>query len=210
MRKVVDGEIRNRKRTEEKLINAVGDLIKEEGYSGLNMRKVVKLAGVDKKLIYRYFGNFDGLISRYFRERDFWTRHNERVFENINTIFNDHGKNIASSSLINLFEYLQHQEDTRKILLWEISESNDNFKKLSLERELLGKELFQRTDYFFENSEVDLRACYSILLAGVYYLSLHSNSTGGNFCEIDISKSDGSKRIKKAIQNIIDLLYNEV
>lgn len=45
---------RDRYMTEEKLINAVGELIVEDGFESLGVRKVAEQAGVNKTLIYRY------------------------------------------------------------------------------------------------------------------------------------------------------------
>ena len=45
---------RDRDMTEEKLINAVGELIVEDGFESLGVRKVAEKAGVNKTLIYRY------------------------------------------------------------------------------------------------------------------------------------------------------------
>lgn len=209
MRKTVEGEIRSKEKTKEKLIDAVGYILMYEGYSRLGVNNIARKAVVDKKLIYRYFGSLDELIASYFRKRDFWTKLNETVFENIELKFDDYGKKLSSSFLINLFDSLKNLEETRKIILWEISEkNNDHLKKLSYERELLGRDLFKNTDPWFENSKIDLRACYSILLAGVYYLSLHSKATGGEFCEIDVSKEEGENRIKKALSDMMELIYS--
>lgn len=172
MRKVVDGEVRNKERTKFKLIEAVGTIILNEGYSKLGVNNIARKALVDKKLIYRYFGSVDELIASYFRKRDFWLKLNESIFDKEDIKIDDFGEELAKSALSSLIDSLEIHEETRKILLWEISEkNNDNLKKLSLERELLGEELFQISDPLFEHSNIDLRACFSLLLAGVYYLT---------------------------------------
>lgn len=208
MRKITDGEIKNKERTKEKLINAIGEIITKEGYSKIGINNIARKAMVDKKLIYRYFGGIDELLSSYFRKKDFWTNLNERVFENIEINFQDFGKQVSIQFLTNLLDHLRDGEEIRKILIWEITEKTDQLKKLSLEREMLGEDLFKRTDPWFKESSIDLRACYSILLGGIYYLSLHSKATGGNFCEIDINSEKDSERIKKAISDMMELIYN--
>jgi len=207
MRKITDGKIKNKERTKEKLINAVGEIIIKEGYSKLGVNNIARKAVVDKKLIYRYFGSVDELIASYLRKRDFWTKLNDRVFEDIDMNFQDFGKQVSIQFLTNLLDNLKDVEETRKILLWEITEKTDHLKKLSFEREMLGKDLFKQTDPWFKESSIDLRACYSLLLGGVYYLSLHSKATGGEFCEVDIHNETGNQRIKKAISDIIELIY---
>ncbi len=44
------------------MIDAIGKIIREEGYLNLGVNKIAKVAGIHKKLIYRYFDNADNLI----------------------------------------------------------------------------------------------------------------------------------------------------
>lgn len=53
---------RSRPKTEEKFQNAVLQLVAEEGCGALGINAVAQLAGADKVLIYRYFGDFNGLL----------------------------------------------------------------------------------------------------------------------------------------------------
>ncbi|WPJ95635.1 TetR/AcrR family transcriptional regulator [Coraliomargarita algicola] len=53
---------RSRPKTEEKFQNAVLKLVADEGCSALGINAVAQLAGADKVLIYRYFGDFNGLL----------------------------------------------------------------------------------------------------------------------------------------------------
>lgn len=209
MRKIVDGEIRNRERTMEKLIEAVGEIIISDGYSKLGVNNIARKAMVDKKLIYRYFGGLDELMAQYFRKRDFWGQLSEGTFDKIDLSFKDHGKHLASEFLIHVFDNLYNLEEARKILTWEISEKSEHLKRLSFERELLGKDMFAQTDEYFNDSPINLRACYSILLSGVYYLTLHAKTTGGEFCEIDINSNKGQQEIKKALFDLIELIFNK-
>jgi len=68
-------EMKNRKQTERKLIDAVDHILKTKGFPGLGVNKVAKQAGVSKILIYRYFGNFEKLLKTCVAEKDFWANH---------------------------------------------------------------------------------------------------------------------------------------
>lgn len=208
MRKEVNGEFRNKERTKSKLIAAVSDVLLNDGYDKLGINRVSKRAGVDKKLIYRYYGGFDELMNSYFREKDFWTSLNNEVFAGFEFMSEDYGRSVSVNYLIELLNSLKNKEETRKILLWEISEENKLLKDLSYEREMMGEELFKMTDSVFDNSKIDLRACYALLLGGVYYLSLHSKATSGNFCGVDITKEEGGARVNAAISTLMNLLYD--
>ncbi len=56
---------RNRTLTEQRLIDAVGQLITEDGLEGARINRIARRAGVNKILIYRYFGGVDGLRAAY-------------------------------------------------------------------------------------------------------------------------------------------------
>lgn len=60
---------RSRPKTEEKFQNAVLQLVAEEGCGALGINAVAQLAGADKVLIYRYFGDFTGLLARVAESR---------------------------------------------------------------------------------------------------------------------------------------------
>lgn len=63
MRKAVSGPVRNKERTKAQLIKTVGKMIKTGGFQQLKVSKIAEVAGVDKKLIYEYFGSVDELVS---------------------------------------------------------------------------------------------------------------------------------------------------
>jgi AcrR family transcriptional regulator len=69
-RKII--KIDRKARTKEKLIKAVGKVLSKEGFSGLGINKVAKAAGVDKVLVYRYFGGLPQLVRAFSETVDFW------------------------------------------------------------------------------------------------------------------------------------------
>lgn len=58
--------------TELSLVTAVGAVLRASGVDGLGVNAVAAEAGVDKKLIYRYFGGLPGLLRAYGESADFW------------------------------------------------------------------------------------------------------------------------------------------
>ncbi|MBO0939676.1 TetR family transcriptional regulator [Fibrella sp. HMF5335] len=59
---------RDRIQTENRLIDAIHELLTEEGLDQIKINKVAQHAKVNKILIYRYFGGIDGLINAYYNK----------------------------------------------------------------------------------------------------------------------------------------------
>lgn len=60
-----------------------------------------------------------------------------------------------------------------------------------------------------KDSKVDLRAIAGLLVAGIYYLVLHSKTTDSLLCDIDLNKAEGMQRIKDAVSLVLKFAYNQ-
>ena len=61
-----------RQETEERLLDALETVIQRDGLSNLGVNAVIEEAGVTKPLLYRYFGNLEGLIHAWGERRRIW------------------------------------------------------------------------------------------------------------------------------------------
>ncbi len=59
---------RNREQTQQRLLEAVHELISNEGLGQVRINRVASQANVNKVLIYRYFGGVDGLLKAYYEQ----------------------------------------------------------------------------------------------------------------------------------------------
>lgn len=59
---------RNRAQTEQRLIDAVGQILLEEGIESVRINRLANRAGINKILIYRYFGGLNGLRDAYLQQ----------------------------------------------------------------------------------------------------------------------------------------------
>ncbi|MFC7347048.1 TetR/AcrR family transcriptional regulator [Chryseobacterium zhengzhouense] len=205
-RKVVQGPIRDKEKTKQKLLNAVGKILKTKGYSGLMVSKIAAVAGFDKKLIYEYFGSTDKLIDEYIKSQDYWSRFELAA----DADFSDGGKELSKMAIVTQFENLKKNKELQKILVWEMSESRPILKKLLDQREEVGEELFKNiTDPHFGEKSENYRAITALLIAGCYHLNLYTGHNGNTFCGIDMKSEDGRQKIKNAIEDIIEFAYNK-
>jgi AcrR family transcriptional regulator len=207
-RKITDGPLRSKERTKKNLVEAVGKILKSDGFSGINVAKVASMAKVDRKLIYDYFGNLDGLIKHYLVNHDYWNIGPENIGDIMAKAREDHGKLLAYSVMEHQFDSLINNEEMRRIITWGISEKLPVLKELDLKRENTGDEVLKAIfDPHFEGSGKNFRAMYGILMAGVYYLTLHAKMQENPFCGIDLQEVSGQQEIKKALKQLLDLIY---
>lgn len=71
-KKLTAPRTRDREKTGKAILDAVGRLILREGLSGVGINALAREAGADKVLIYRYFGDLDGVYRAYAEHGDFW------------------------------------------------------------------------------------------------------------------------------------------
>lgn len=208
-RKVTDGVIRNKERTRERWLNAVGAVLGEKGFAGLTIRNITEKAGLDRKLISVYFNGLDGLIDEYLNRTDYWMG---KVAPRIGTIIGESGRlgqEEVTRILHALFDEVSASENLQKMLSWQVGEYQEGLRKVADNREHLGRPMFKMTDDDFKGTDIDFRAIMAIQIAGIYYLTLNARINGSTFCEVDLNKPKGKKAIKNALSKIIELLYRE-
>ena len=66
---------RDREATKARILGAVGDVLARDGFGGVGVNAIAKEAGVDKVLIYRYFGGLPELLRDLGRERPLLAAH---------------------------------------------------------------------------------------------------------------------------------------
>lgn len=63
---------RNRKLTRDRIRDAALRILQSTGFAGWGVNAIAREAGVDKVLLYRYFGSLDGLLESLYRETVLW------------------------------------------------------------------------------------------------------------------------------------------
>ncbi|WP_313267944.1 TetR/AcrR family transcriptional regulator [Sphingobacterium sp.] len=209
-RKVTSGPIRDKERTKARMIAAVGKVIQKKGYHALNGPNIALECGLNKALIWNYFGGLDQLVEAYLTQKDFWQIGDKGILEQMVT-------NPSAISVSLIEELLKSQFDTflkdktkQKVIHWGLGEKTKALKNIADRREMLGEELFKHVDSKFENSENDLRATLAILVSSIYYISLQAKSTGSTFCGIDVNTEAGKERIQKTMRKILEQTFSDV
>lgn len=202
-KKIYQGEINDKERSKQKLINAVGNVLKIKGYSGLTATNISKAAGLSRRLITTYFNSVDDLVETYVRNKDYWTEASGNVSKIIEQNQGRNNKEVIDYLLQNQLDYFFNSKEMQKLILWEISEKTKIMYEVCNDRERLGSKVFELADEEFKANDIDIRAISAILVAGIYYMVLHAKSTNTLFCGIDINETEGMNRIKNAISLIL-------
>jgi len=135
---------RDREETKALLIESVGDVIARDGYGAVGVNAVARAAGVDKVLIYRYFGGFPELLQAFGEEADFWWQVDDLLPPGGLSLQHDD----LAASLTLIFEghlnFLRHHPVTLEILAWEMTDRNELTIALEYVREQRSLELMRR------------------------------------------------------------------
>lgn len=203
------GNIRNKERSRKKFLTAVEKILKTKGYSNLKINNIATTAGVDKKMIYSYFGGLDGLLDEYIRSKDFWS--NVTTDNQLSDVLENDGQALTKITLHSQFDIVSKSIELQKLLLWGLSEERKSLRKIKDQQEQNGEFLFETvTDpYFKENSE-KFRAIMAILISGIYYLNLYRSHNGSVFCGIDLKTDEGQNKIKEALSFLVDQTYEKL
>ncbi|MFZ4928979.1 TetR/AcrR family transcriptional regulator [Chryseobacterium sp. Mn2064] len=210
-RKSAAGTIRNKERSKKKFLDAVGKILKTKGHAGLKINDIAATAGVDKKMIYTYFGGMDGLMDEYLRSQDYWGKVTKEEVEKMKPKIDDGGKAFIEAMLISQFDYVYNNKEAQKLLLWSISEPRKSLKKLIDTQEQNGEYIFElmMNNHFKEKMDT-YRSIMAIIVAGLYYLNMYAAMNGSVFCGIDMDSPDGRAAVKRAITILVDQTYKNL
>ena len=166
---------RDRGRTEHRMIRAVGTLLARDGFQGMGVNALAREAGVDKVLIYRYFGSLDTLIDRYCQEVDFWPTADELVGYDEPAALQMRPSERLALIVNSLGRALIRRPLTQEIIAWELAAPSEFSQHLNAARKRVTAEVFQR---FFPDVDVPedgpsgdpYREAYYLLIAGAVLL----------------------------------------
>ncbi len=120
----VDGRHLRRLRTEQRLVSAVGELLRESGVAALGVNAVAERAGVEKVLVYRYYGGLDGLMEAYADVSDFWPTLEELVGKKGEVLRDPDKARAGTRVLANYAAALRKRPVTLDLLAWECAHRN--------------------------------------------------------------------------------------
>jgi len=199
-------KIRDKQITSRRLISAVGSLLAKKGFKGIGVNAVAREAGVDKVLIYRYFGGLEGLIAAFGEEEDFWPSALELAGGDLQKFSQMPLDKRLSEFASNFIRSLRKRPLTLAIMAWEMIEPNGLTEELERIREQSIMEFFQMF-FIKDQARVDLQAIIMLIGAAISYLVVRSRNID-LFGGLDLGSEQGWERIEKAIETITHGVLN--
>lgn len=95
----------------------------------------------------------------------------------------------------------------QNMIAWELSETNPLLREMADYKEKITGSIFELADPIFNKTNINIRAVNAILVAAVYYLTIHARVNGSTFCQIDINTEEGEQELLKTIKQLLDWTY---
>lgn len=194
--------------TEQKLVESVGIVLAEKGVDQLGVNALAKAAGVNKALIYRYFGSLEGLLRAYGESADFWPTLDEVMGPDRDAL---QSGDIAVATRILLERYataLRSRPITLQLLAWECVQRTPLTETLECAREAWSDRLFAEVLASGLPVTPDVLVYIATTVAGINYLAVRSRDIR-IFSAVDVQSDDGWAAIAETIERAVRGLVSQ-
>jgi AcrR family transcriptional regulator len=197
---------RDREKTKAKILKAVGKILAEKGFQKVGINAIAREAGVDKVLIYRYFGGLPQLLKAYAEEGNFWPAVSELIGGDPADLADRDLVELSTTILTNHLRALRSLPVTQDIMRWELLHDNELTEELADRREKEGMELLRLLPFDPDTPDMDPSAVGALIHAGISYLILRSK-TASSYLGVNLHSEEGWQRLEKTIQCLLKAYY---
>ena len=192
---------RDREATKARILGAVGVVLARDGFAALGVNALAKEAGVDKVLIYRYFGGLAELITQWGASGRFWPRVEDLLGDDPRAFLKLPAAERYARFFDHFIDALRARPLTVEILAAEIAERNELAAILESEREAWGAQASRLLAGREFARRPELQGLTLLLIAGVQYLLVRSRSIR-IFGGLDIRSDAGWAELKSAVREM--------
>jgi len=192
---------RDRAATEERILAAVGAVLARDGFGGIGVNAIAREAGVDKVLIYRYFGGLPELLRAWGGSGRFWPSVTELLGDEPQRLLGLPEPERFAAFFEHFIDGLRARPMTLELLAAEVVERNDLTAILETEREQWGEEAARVLGGPAFATRPWLLDVTLMLVGGVQYLLVRSRKIRV-FGGVDIRSDEGWARLKASIRSM--------
>jgi AcrR family transcriptional regulator len=196
---------RNSEETKARILASLARIIARDGLGAVGVNTLAREAGADKVLIYRYFGDLDGVYAAYAERGDFWWTCAELI----------EGIDPATTSLAGAVKLclrrhalaIRARPVTLAVLAAEPTERTPLVIALEAVRERRSLELSAWLgQHYVLPRDIDLAAISLLLSAAINYLAARSRKIRV-MSGVPIQSDDDWRRLLAALDQIVDRLF---
>lgn len=184
------------------ILDAIAELVGEEGFTNINLSSISQAAEVDINAIQRNFGSLERLLDRYVQIFDYWY---DDIIRNAKSNSPDEPELLYGEILRKIIDSLYKNKNMRQLLLWEMTEENNTTKRVAYNREHAFKDILSYYEEVFKDSGLDVEVLTSILVAGINNLSIRRKKSF--FLGVDYSLTKNKERLIKTVSDIVSMCF---
>jgi len=200
---------RDRAATEARILGAVGEVLARDGFAAIGINAIAREAGVDKVLIYRYFGGLPELLKAWGASGRFWPG----VAELVDSAGADLMALPEAERYARFFEHfidgLRARPLTLEILAAEVLQRNELTAILEAEREAWGEQAERLLAGPQLARQPAVRTLTLLLIAGIQYLLIRARRIRV-FGGLDLRSDAGWDELKRSIRHTVGPLLAPV
>ena len=192
---------RDRQATIARILAAAEGIIARSGVAAVGVNAVAESAGVDKVLIYRYFGGRTQLLRALSRERRLWPEIELPPAHDSSSLGDD-----LAALLLATARALRAQPLARRAAAWQMTERDELARDAAAARDAHARAVAaalrarHRTPAF-----VDLEAIVALLFASITQLALHAGA-GGTYAGLELRREEDWLRAERALTRLVSAL----
>ncbi len=188
---------RNRLQTEQRILDAVGQLLLEQGYPAVGINAIARRAGCDKVLIYRYFGGFDELLLAFAETTELWWEVDEIIVESAAECAAIALPDYLNTLLGRYVSALEARPLALEIMAWEMSVQNNLTDALARTRGERGMELVKRIRAYYQQPNIDIGGILGVFGAAINYLVIRTRKRSQQY------KTEEWWRLQQTIEKLL-------
>ena len=198
--------VRDRGATEERILAAVGTVLARDGFGAVGINAIAREAGIDKVLIYRYFGGLPELLRRWGASGRFWPSVDELLGPDPAALLALPAAERLAIFFERFIDALRARPLTIEILAAEIVQRNELTAILETEREQWGSRAEEVLGGAAWRERPHLHGTTLLWIAGVQHLLVRARTIrilGG----IDLRSDAGWQMLKTSLRTSAEALF---
>lgn len=201
---MTENKTRRQRRTKASILEVLDRAAKEEimqnGFSSALVTGIIKRANIEPQVFYNRYKDIWDFYEAFVRKYDFC----------LNDLLNKISDPIISrEGVAKLLKEMMRGVNSDPILLelirWELNDANKTTKRSATLRELNFQPLTQGFQRSFKGSGVDISGIITLMIGGIYYLSLHKKLSP--FYGIDLNTEEGLAKADRVIDQLTDFVF---